>query len=85
MFGLWTNNMDNNNDFDIFFILNIISNLLQIVDYQLNVSQVSNDEIMKHLQKQDGILSEQTNIYLKQIIKQNEEIKEILREVVKNV
>ena len=74
MFGLWTNNMDNNNDFDIFFILNIISNLLQIVDYQLNVSQVSNDEIMKHLQKQDGILSEQTNIYLKQIIKQNEEI-----------
>lgn len=77
--------MDNNNDFDIFFILNIISNLLQIVDYQLNVSQVSNDEIMKHLQKQDGILSEQTNIYLKQIIKQNEEIKEILRGVVKNV
>lgn len=77
--------MDNNNDFNIFFILNIISNLLQIVDYQLNVSQVSNDEIMKHLQKQDGILSEQTNIYLKQIIKQNEEIKEILREVVKNV
>lgn len=50
--------MDNNNDFNIFFILNIISNLLQIVDYQLNVSQVSNDEIMKHLQKQDGILSE---------------------------
>lgn len=77
--------MENNNDFDIFFILNIISNLLQIVDYQLNVSQVSNDEIMKHLQKQDGILSEQTNIYLKQIIKQNEEIKEMLREVVKNV
>ena len=77
--------MENNNDFDIFFILNIISNLLQIVDYQLNVSQVSNDAIMKHLQKQDGILSEQTNIYLKQIIKQNEEIKEILREVVKNV
>ena len=77
--------MENNNDFDIFFILNIISNLLQIVDYQLNVSQVSNDEIMKHLQKQDGILSEQTNIYLKQIIQQNEEIKEILREVVKNV
>lgn len=62
--------MENNNDFDIFFILNIISNLLQIVDYQLNVSQVSNDELMKHLQKQDGILSEQTNIYLKQIIKQ---------------
>lgn len=57
--------MENNNDFDIFFILNIISNLLQIVDYQLNVSQVSNDELMKHLQKQDGILSEQTNIYLK--------------------
>ena len=77
--------MENNNDFYIFFILNIISNLLQIVDYQLNVSQVSNDELMKHLQKQDGILSEQTNIYLKQIIKQNEEIKEILREVVKNV
>lgn len=77
--------MENNNDFDIFFILNIISNLLQIVDYQLNVSQVSNDELMKHLQKQDGILSEQTNIYLKQIIKQNEEIKEMLREVVKNV
>ena len=45
----------------------------------------SNNDIMQELQLQDKMLSEQTNIYLKQIIKQNEEIKEILREVVKNV
>ena len=38
----------------------------------------SNNDIMKELQLQDKMLSEQTNIYLKNIIRQNEEILEKL-------
>ena len=38
----------------------------------------SNNDIMQELQLQDKMLSEQTNIYLKNIIKQNEEILEKL-------
>ena len=38
----------------------------------------SNNDIMQELQLQDKMLSEQTNIYLKKIIRQNEEILEKL-------
>ena len=38
----------------------------------------SNNDIMQELQLQDKMLSEQTNIYLKNIIRQNEEILEKL-------
>lgn len=66
--------------------LNKLANLLQIFDFQMNVTQLSNDDLMKHLLKQDKeldvqtkLLQEQTNDYLEKIISQNEEILKLLR------
>ena len=75
-------NQNNNNSL---FLLEILSNVLQIASYIMLQKDSSNNDIMQELQLQDKMLSEQTNIYLKNIIRQNKEIKEILREVVKNV
>lgn len=78
--------MDNNN-YDFFFWLSVMSNWCQLESYQMNQKQLSNDDLMKHLQKQDNVLEkqnqmldEQTTQYLKTIIKQNEEILKILKE-----
>ena len=68
-----------NNNYDFFFWLNVMANWCQLESYQMNKKQISNDEIMKHLNKQDDILDEQTNIYFKKIIQQNEEILKILK------
>ena len=65
---------DNNN----LFLLEILSNVLQIASYIMLQKDSSNNDIMKELQVQDQTLSEQTNIYLKNIIRQNEEILEKL-------
>lgn len=54
--------------------LNLIANIFQILDLALNLSQTSNDELMKHLQQQDKMLSEQTNKYLKEILNKLNEI-----------
>lgn len=66
--------------------LNRLANWLQIFDFALDVTQTSNDEIFKHLLNQDRILDEQTrelqeqtNIYLKKIIEQNQEILNLLK------
>ena len=56
------------------FLLEILSNVLQIASYIMLQKDSSNNDIMQELQLQDKMLSEQTNIYLKNIIKQNEEI-----------
>lgn len=61
-------------DYDFFFWLGIVANILQIENYRMLLKDASNDDIMKELQVQDQTLSEQTNIYLKKIIEQNEEI-----------
>lgn len=60
------------------FLLEIISNVLQIASYIMLQKDSSNNNIMQELQLQDKMLSEQTNIYLKNIIRQNEEILENL-------
>lgn len=73
-----------NDNFNVYFILNIIANLLQIADYQMNVSQLSNDDLMKELQKQDQVLDEQTNSYLKRIVENQEKILEILTKLGSN-
>lgn len=59
----------------------LLTGLLQIMDFDLNVKQISNDEIFFKLQKQDKTLEQQTkelqkqtNYYLEKIIKQNDEI-----------
>lgn len=66
--------------FNNYFILSIIANLFQVLDFSMNMSQLSNDDIMKELQNQDKILSGQINMYLKKIIKQNDEIISLLKE-----
>ena len=60
------------------FLLEILSNVLQIASYIMLQKDSSNNDIMQELQLQDQLLSEQTNIYLKNIIRQNEEILEKL-------
>lgn len=56
------------------FLLEILSNVLQIASYIMLQKDSSNNDIMQELQLQDKMLSEETNIYLKNIIRQNEEI-----------
>lgn len=60
------------------FLLEILSNVLQIASYIILQKDSSNNDIIQELQLQDKMLSEQTNIYLKNIIGQNEEILEKL-------
>lgn len=60
------------------FLLEILANVLQIASYIMLQKDSSNNDVMKELQLQDKMLSEQTNIYLKNIIRQNEEILEKL-------
>ena len=76
------NDYDNNS----LLFLSVLANVLQIADYQMNISQLSNDDLMKHLLQQDNVLNDQTENYLKKIIeqneiiiKQNEEIKKLLK------
>lgn len=59
----------------------LLTGILQMMDFDLNVKQISNDEIFLKLQKQDKTLEQQskeiqkqTNYYLEKIIKQNDEI-----------
>ena len=70
--------MENNVNNDSLFLLEILSNVLQIASYIMLEKDSSNNDIMQELQLQDQLLSEQTNIYLKNIIRQNEEILEKL-------
>lgn len=76
----------NNNNYDFFFWLSVVSNWCQLESYQMNQKQLSNDDLMKHLQKQDNvlekqnqILDEQTNQYLRKIMEQNETIIKLLK------
>lgn len=66
--------MENNVNNNSLFLLEILSNVLQIASYIMLQKDSSNNDIMQELQLQDKMLSEQTNIYLKNIIRQNEEI-----------
>lgn len=61
--------------------LTILANLCQLASFDMNLTEVSNDSIMKHLLQQDKILDEQTNDYLSKIVKQNEEIISLLKDI----
>lgn len=50
----------------------LLFGFLQVIDLLLNLSQTSNDDLMRELQQQD-------KNYLETIIKQNEEILDILK------
>lgn len=69
------NNYENNM---FFFYLSVLANLCQLYDLNLNLSQTSNDEIMKDLQNQDKILQNDINKKLDIIIEQNEKIIDLL-------
>ena len=68
----------NNNNYDFFFWLGVFANLVQLESYELLLKDANNNDIMRHLEKQDRVLDDQTHTYLEKIIKQNEEIKEML-------
>ena len=61
--------------------LTVLANLCQLASFNMNLTEVSNDSIMKHLLQQDKILDEQTNDYLSKIVKQNEEIISLLKDI----
>ena len=60
--------MNNSSNYDLAL------GFLQVFDVLLNVSQVSNDVILKELQKQNAI-------YLETIIAQNKKILELLNDI----
>ena len=67
--------MDNqNNNLNILDVLAIVSVILQIKGYQNDMSQSSNDDLMRELQKQD-------QAYLEKIIEKQEEILQRLAEL----
>ena len=76
------NNFNNDNFFNTWAI---ITGILQLMDYNLNVRQVDNDTLLQHLQQQDRVLEEQnkelqkqTHEYLEKILEQNAEIIKML-------
>lgn len=69
-----------NGNYDFFFWLSVFANLLQIENYEMLLKDAKNNDIMQELQSQDKMLAEQTNIYLKKIVEQNEEILRLLKD-----
>jgi hypothetical protein len=63
----------NNNNYDFFFLLNVVANVLQIQSYEMLKKEISNNDIMESLRHQD-------NDYLEKIIKQNQEIISLLKD-----
>ena len=56
----------------------LIFGFLQVIDLMLNLSQTSNDALMKELQEQD-------RKYLSKIVSQNNEIKTSLNKILQNM
>lgn len=76
--------MNNNNaqmpwNYDLLNIVTIASYLLSIQNLELNQKQTSNDTLDRHLEEQDKILHEQNEKYLETIVKQNEELINLLK------
>ena len=77
----WSNKMKNNSNDDFFNRWAVITGIIQLMDYNLNLQQVDNDTLLQHLNMQDQVLEnqnkelqKQTNEYLEKIVRQNEEI-----------
>lgn len=69
-----------------YYWISMLANFCQLADFQMNVQQLTNDDLMEHLLEQDGtldyqnkILQEQTNDYLEKIVEQNKEIISLLK------
>lgn len=64
----------NNNNLDFLDLLTILSVILQIMGYQNDMSQSSNDDLMRELQRQD-------KAYLEKIIENQNKILSILKDI----
>ena len=64
--------MNNNFNNDIDYLA-LLGTFLGVLNYMENIKQTSNDELLEELKKQDVL-------YLETIIKQNNEIIELLKE-----
>lgn len=62
-----------NNNIDFFFLLNVVANIYQIQSYEMLKKEISNNDIMESLRHQDSD-------YLEKIIKQNQEIINLLKD-----
>ena len=69
--------MNNNENEDLF---GLFIGFVQMLDFWLNIAQVSNDQLFKELQKEEQLLSEQNEKYLKRILKNQEQIIKLLKE-----
>ena len=65
---------NNGNNLDFLDVLTILSVMLQIMGYQNDMSQSSNDDLMKELQRQD-------KAYLEKIIENENKILEKLADL----
>lgn len=61
----------NSNDWDLIDYLSVLGVLLQIMNYQMDVRQSSNDDLLKELQHQD-------RDYLERILNNQKQIIELL-------
>lgn len=78
--------MNNDVSDNFFWWLAVMANWCQLQSYEMNKKQISNDELLKHLQNQDEILDqqnkvldEQTNIYLQKILENQNEILKLMK------
>lgn len=68
-----------NKNIEFLDILSVISFCIAILNYQENLKQTSNNELLKELQKQDDIMNNQIIDKLNNIELQNEEIITLLK------
>lgn len=68
-----------NRDLDFLDLISLFSFYISIKNYQENLKQTSNNELLKELQKQDDIMNNQIIDKLKIIENQNNKILDFLK------
>lgn len=68
-----------NRDLDFLDLISLFSFYMSIKNYQENLKQTSNNELLKELQKQDDIINNQIIDKLKIIENQNNQILDFLK------
>lgn len=68
-----------NRDLDFLDLISLFSFYMSIKNYQENLKQTSNNELLKELQKQDDIMNNQIIDKLKIIENQNKQILDFLK------
>lgn len=64
---------------NFYFLLSNLANILQIANFEMNVKEISNDELLKYLEHQDNDFLISIINQNKIIIEQNKEIIELLK------